>query len=312
MTPAVTVVMPAFDAEPFVGEAVESVLGQTYADWQLVVVDDGSTDRTCEIVRAYDDHRVRLITIEHSGLPAVVRNRGLAASESPFVAFLDADDLWRPHKLERQLALIDSRPEVELVHTGFGMLREGVLEPVASPPAPRAPASQFERLALGNHIANSSVLLRRELLSSHGAFDEDPRLRGTEDYELWLRLSLDAVFGYVDEPLLVYRLRPSGLGQGEQMLLGRFLVMDKMERVYPELMAGLPLAYRRLLGQRRCLLGLDGRGRRELLGVLRRRPTDRFAWKWLAYSFLSAGFLREHGGVRGWAAGSLRRDSGRR
>jgi glycosyltransferase involved in cell wall biosynthesis len=304
--------MPAYNAERFVGEAVESVLGQTYADWQLVVVDDGSTDRTCEILGAYGDRRLRLLTIEHTGLPAVVRNRGLAASESPLVAFLDADDLWRPHKLARQVELIGSRPDIGLVHTGYEPLSEDTLEPVVAPSGPTAAGAQFERLALGNYIANSSVVLRRALLESHGSFDEDPRLRGTEDYELWLRLSTETTFGYIEEPLLVYRRHSSGLGQGEQMLLGRFVAMEKAGRLHPELVARLPLLYRRLLGQRRCLLGLEGRGRRELLEVLRRRPTDLFAWKWLAYSFLPADFLRTYGGVRGWAAGSLRRDAGKR
>lgn len=307
MTPSVTVVMPAYNAAAYVGGAVESVLGQTYADWQLVVVDDGSTDETREIVRSYDEPRLHLMAIEHSGLPAVVRNCGVAESESPFVAFLDADDVWRPHKLSRQLELIASRPEVGLVHTGFEVLSEGVLESFARSSGPAAAASQFERLALGNYIANSSVLLRRELLSRHGSFDEDPRLRGVEDYELWIRLSLDTTFGYVDEPLLIYRRLSSGLGQGEQMMLGRVLVMEKMEHLHPSLVANLPITYWRLLGQRRCLLGLGGRGRRELLRVLRRQPADLFAWKWLVYSTLPTDFLRKHGGLRAWAGAFLHR-----
>jgi len=312
MPHAVTVVMPAYNAEDVVGEAIESVLGQTHTDWQLVVVDDGSTDRTPELVRAYADPRVRLLGIEHSGLPAVARNRGLAASESPFVAFLDADDVWRPEKLARQLALIASRPEVGLVHTGFEVLSGGVLEPAPPPYEGASPAPQFERLALLNFIANSSVLLRRELLERQGSFDEDPRFRGTEDYELWIRLSRDTTFDYVDEPLLVYRRSSSGLGQSEQMELGRVFVMEKMERLYPNLVSHLPVTYWRLVGQRRCLLGFDGRGRRELLRVLRQRPTDGFAWKWLIYSTLPAGFLREHGGLRGWALSALRRRPERR
>jgi glycosyltransferase involved in cell wall biosynthesis len=307
MTPTVTVVMPAYNAEAFIGEAIESVLAQTYADWQLVVVDDGSTDRTSQVFATYDDPRLRLVTIEHSGLPAVARNRGLLTSESPFVAFLDADDLWRPHKLSEQLALLDSQPEVGLVHTDFEQLRDGMLEPFLPPPGLTASGPQFERLAVGNYIANSSVLLRRELLTRYGFFDEDLRLRGTEDFELWMRLSPHTKFAYVDEPLLLYRLHAANLGQGEQMGLGYLTTMEKMERLHPDLVAGLGVPYWRMLGFYRVYFGLKGRGRRELLRVLRRHPRDEFAWRWLVRSFLPADFLRAHGGVRPWAAGHMHR-----
>lgn len=310
MTGTVTVVMPAHDAAPFIGEAIESVLAQTFSDWELIVVDDGSTDGTAEVVSAYDDPRLRLLTIEHTGLPAVARNRGLASSKSPHVAFLDADDLWRPQKLARQLAVVDSRPEVGLVHTNFEQLRDGVLEPIVPPSGLTSSGPQFERLAVGNYIANSSVLLRRDLLARHGPFDEDPCLRGTEDFELWLRLSPHTTFAYVDEPLLVYRLHDSNLGQGKQMGLGYVTVMEKMERLHPDLVAGLGVRYWRMLGYHRCYFGLAGRGRREFLRVLCRDPRDPFARTWLARSFLPAGFVREHGSLRPWLANRLRRSAG--
>jgi glycosyltransferase involved in cell wall biosynthesis len=293
VTPAVTVVMPAYEVAAFIGEAIESVLAQTFTDWQLVVVDDGSSDGTADVVSGYRDPRIRLLRIEHTGLPAVARNRGLAASESPFVAFLDADDLWQPPKLARQLALLESSPDVGLVHTGFEMLRHGALEPYVPPPELAAGGPQFGRLAVGNYVANSSVLLRRELLAEHGLFDEDPRLRGTEDFELWLRLSPHTTFGYLDEPLLVYRLHTANLGQGEQMGLGYVTAMDKMQRLYPDLVAGLGVPYWRLLGYIRCRFGLAGRGRRELMSVVLREPRDRFAWTWLARSFLPADVVHE-------------------
>ena len=293
MSPTVTVVMPAYDAAAFIGEAIESVVAQTFTDWKLIVVDDGSTDATPDVVDACEDPRVRLLAIEHSGLPAVARNRGLASSESTHVAFLDADDLWRPRKLELQLAALDSRHDVGLVHTGFEQLREGALEPVVHLPGLTAGGPQFERLAVGNYIANSSVLLRRDLLTRHGAFDEDPRMRGTEDFELWLRLSPHTTFAYVDEPLLVYRVHPGNLGQGRQMGLGYVTVMEKMEQLYPDRVAGLGVPYWRMLGYHRSYFGLEGRGRRELLRVLRRHPRDRFAWRWLVRSFRPAASVRE-------------------
>ena len=310
MTRAVSVIMPAHDAAAFVGEAIDSVLAQTFSDWELLVVDDGSTDGTAEVVAAYDDPRLRLLAIEHTGLPAVARNRGLAASESRYVAFLDADDLWRPQKLARQVAVADSRPEVGLVHTNFERLRDGVLEPIVPVAGLTESGPQFVRLAVGNYIANSSVLIRRDILTRHGAFDEDPRLRGTEDFELWLRLAPHTTFAYVDEPLLVYRLHTSNLGRGEQMGLGYVTVMEKMEQRHPDLVAGLGPPYWRMLGYHRCYFGLRGRGRRELFRVLLRDPRDPFARTWLARSFLPAGFVRRHGSLRPWFAGLVRRAVG--
>jgi glycosyltransferase involved in cell wall biosynthesis len=306
VTAVVTVVMPAYEAAAFIGEAIQSVLAQTFADWQLVVVDDGSTDQTPEILAACGDRRIRLIQIEHTGLPAVARNEALRRSESPYVAFLDADDVWRPHKLARQLAMFDSQPELGLVHTGFERLSDGALEPVPSPPELTASESLFERLAVQNYVANSSVLLRRELLDRHGLLDEDPQLRGAEDLELWLRLSQHTTFGYVDEPLVVYRLHASNLGQGEQMGLSYVTALDKMERLYPELVAGLGAPYWRTLGYMRCYFGLEGRGRQELVRGLRQHPRDRFAWRWLARSFLPADFVRAHPNLRAWTGSRLR------
>jgi hypothetical protein len=156
------------------------------------------------------------------------------------------------------------------------------------------------------------VLLLRDLLARHGPFDEDARLRGTEDFELWIRLSPHTTFAYVDEALVVHRLHTSNIGQGEQMGLGYVTAMEKMERLHPELVAGLGVAYWRMLGYRRAYFGLKGRGRRELLRVLRRHPRDGFAWRWLVHSFLPADFLRVHGGVRSWIKNRLRRGAYRR
>jgi glycosyltransferase involved in cell wall biosynthesis len=307
VTAAVTVIMPAYNAEAFVGEAIESVLAQTCSDWELVVVDDGSTDETREVATAYDDPRIRTLAIEHSGLPAVARNRGLASSDSRYVALLDADDLWRPRKLEHQLALIEPRSEIGLVHTAFERLTDDALEPFVLPPGLPTSGSEFERLAAGNYIANSSVLLRRALLTRHGFFDEDPRLRGTEDFELWLRLSPHATFARVDEPLLVYRIHAANLGQGEQMGLGYVTAMEKMEQLYPELVAGLDASYWRVRGYHGVRLGLEGRGRRELVQALRRHPLDASTWRLLAHSFLPPGFDQEHRSIRGWIKHRLRR-----
>jgi glycosyltransferase involved in cell wall biosynthesis len=280
---AVQVVMPAYNAAEYIGDAIESVLAQTFTDWELVVVDDGSTDATPEVVSRYADERIRLLRIEHSGLPAA-RNRGLAESRSPFVAFLDADDLWREDKLERQLAVMEAQPDAGLVHTGLETLEGGERRPRPAPPTLFGPEPQFVRLAVENFIAVPSVLLRRTLLDLHGGFDEDPQL--VEDFELWLRLAPHTTFAYIDEPLLVYRLTENSLSKGNHMGLAYVKTMEKMQRLYPDLSAELGTPYLRKLGHVRCFYGLSGRGRREFLAVIRSEPRDGTAWKLLLFSLL--------------------------
>lgn len=304
---AVQVVMPAYNAAEYVGEAIESVLAQTFADWELVVVDDGSTDATPDIVSSYADERIRLLRIEHAGLPAVARNRGLAESRSPFVAFLDADDFWREDKLERQLAVLGNQPAAGLVHTALETLQAGERRPYPPPPSLFGSEPQFVRLAGRNFIIMSSVVIRRALLELHGVFDEDPQV--TEDFELWMRLAPHTTFAYVDEPLLVYRLTKHSRHQGPQVGLGFVKTMEKMQRLYPDLTGQLGTPYLKQLGYFRCFYGLSGRGRREFLAVLRSDPRAGDVRKWLLFSFLPARVARAVGAadLSEWLGGTLRR-----
>src|SRR5438128_10593151 len=111
----VSIVMAARDAERFVGEAIESVGGQTHAEWELIVVDDGSADATAAAAGAFGDPRIRVLRSERIGVLAQVRNRGIDEARGEWIAFLDADDAWEPAKLERQLA---AAGDAGLVHTG--------------------------------------------------------------------------------------------------------------------------------------------------------------------------------------------------
>jgi glycosyltransferase involved in cell wall biosynthesis len=191
--------MPAFDAGDFVGAAVRSVLDQTTDDWELIVADDGSVDDTLTIVSEFQDNRIRVLRGEHSGLPAVARNRALAEARGELIALLDADDVWQPDKLRREIGILTERPDVGVVHTSADWIRRGVVE--RSPPGSRAVSiwPDFQTLLWSNCVLNSSVMLRRELFELYGAFDDDPRLRGTEDYDLWLRLAPHTRFAFLDE-----------------------------------------------------------------------------------------------------------------
>jgi glycosyltransferase involved in cell wall biosynthesis len=288
----VAVVMPAYQAAAFVGEAVRSVIAQTVTDWELVVVDDGSTDGTAEVAdaAATGDERVRVIRAEREGLPAAVRNRAIDLTSAPLVAFLDADDVWYPNKLERQLTAFAARPEVGLVHSAADRIVQGRTLPPAEREFAGLPIGP--RLVQQNFIVTSSVLVRRSLLDEHGAFDADPRMRGTEDYELWLRLLAHSEFASVDEPLLAYRVHAKQLS-AERIRIdtGALVALEKTRGLHP----GLESHFQRSMGILRCVQGLPGRGRRELLAAVRRDPRDRLAWTWLARSMLGPQAVRRIG-----------------
>lgn len=279
--------MPAYEAGAFVATAIRSVLEQTTGDWELIVADDGSTDDTIAIVNEFRDPRIRVLSGDHSGLPAVARNRALAEARGEFITLLDADDLWRPEKLRRQAELMAGRPDTGVVHTAADRIREEVVEP--SPPGSGRVSvwPDFQRLLWNNCIFNSAVMLRRELLDRYGAFDEDPRLRGTEDYELWLRLSPNTQFVFLDEPLLIYRENAAGISRREyEMVIGTLLAQQLNLTRYPNERRRADPNALGMIGALRCVYGLDGRGRPELLTVARRKPWRLRTWKWLALSLV--------------------------
>ena len=269
----VSVVMAGRDAEETIGEAIASVVAQTEPDWELVVVDDGSQDATVEVARRSGDHRVRVVEAGRIGVLAQLRNRGIEETAGEWVAILDADDAWLPTKLERQLA---DAGDAGVVHTDADRLVDGRRTHVR---VERRPGSLSAALVENNFVYSSSVLIRRVVLAEHGAFDPDPALWGSPDYELWLRLARVTDFVYVDEPLVLYRVHPGQMSADvRRMSLGALAALEKapLDREDP--------AYLRRIGILRVLAG-EG-GRRELLRAIRRRPLDRRAWRWLLRSLL--------------------------
>jgi len=210
MSQLVSIIMPAYNAERYVADAIRSVLAQTYKDWELVVVDDGSKDGTGEVVRglAARDARIRYVARENGG-QAAARNTGIRASRGPLVAFLDADDLWVEEKLELQLrALAETGADV-LSSNGFVFEDDDTsveAYELSTVPGRTEGAEMFRLLYAFNRIQIQSVLVRRELLAKVGLFDEDRRYQNCEDYDLWLSLAAaGALFYGMEEQLIKYR-----------------------------------------------------------------------------------------------------------
>jgi glycosyltransferase involved in cell wall biosynthesis len=180
----VAVVIPACNCARYLPRAIDSVLAQTYRDYQIFVIDDGSTDGTDVIVQRYGD-RVTYVQQPHAGV-ATARNRGISLSASPYVAFLDADDAWLPAKLERQLEFLKSQPDVGLVCSDF--LMEGVVyTSQIDHPSLTLSGRYFEYLLYHCFILTSAVVVRRQCLNEVGGFHEP--LKVSEDCNLWLRIA---------------------------------------------------------------------------------------------------------------------------
>lgn len=205
--PHVSVIIPAYNAEAFIGDTVRSALDQTYRDLEVIVVDDGSTDATLQQLDAFGS-RIRVHRQSNGGV-ARARNIGVRLATGPWIAFLDADDLWLPRKIERQLAC----PEVPMSFTdrvNIGSL--GDLPVVQSACTPMRGGDVFVPLLRdGNFITSTSVMIRRELFEQLGGFYTG--LNGTEDWDLWIRVAERHRIGFVDEPLVQYRLHPGGISR---------------------------------------------------------------------------------------------------
>ena len=206
----VSVVIATYNMGHYLPEAVRSVLAQSYLNVNVQIVDDGSTDDTPTIVRQWDDHpRVRMHRQSNAG-QAHAKNQGIALSRGDFIAFLDADDVWLPEKLARQMPLFTRRPEVGVVYSGYERMDgEGRPLPKGSTHMHRGRVSGA--LLIENFVPFPSAVVRRECLERHGAFDET--LGMGIDYDLWLRLSAHCQFDFIAEPTVRYRIWPGQMSK---------------------------------------------------------------------------------------------------
>lgn len=202
--PLVSVIIPNFNYARFLGEAIESVMGQTYTNIEVIVVDDGSSDDSLKVARSFGE-KVRLIEQENSGVSAA-RNRGIGGSTGELVAFLDSDDVWHSKKLEKQVALFQDNEGIGLVHCGYVEIddqdnryneyTDGMAGDVASE------MLKYERpVILGG---GSAAVVRRSVLEDVGGFD--PLVTPAEDWEFYFRCASVSKVGFIPEVLLSYRV----------------------------------------------------------------------------------------------------------
>jgi GT2 family glycosyltransferase len=196
----VSVIIPTYNRAAFLAEAIDSVLSQTYTHLELIVVDDGSTDATVELLRQYDG-KIAVLHTAHGG-PSAARNAGIAASRGRYLAFLDSDDVWLPGKLASQMLFFQENPAARICQTEEIWIRNGVR--VNSMKKHKKYSGWIFRECLPLCIVSpSSVMIERSVLDEVGLFDE--AFPACEDYDLWLRIAAHNPVYLIDTPLIIKR-----------------------------------------------------------------------------------------------------------
>lgn len=202
-TPIVSVVMPVYNAAEYLGEAVDSILGQTFGDFEFIIINDGSTDGSGEILDRYQqsDDRVRVIHQENSGVAATLK-RGLESARGKYVARMDSDDISLPNRLEKQVAFMESHPEVGVCGTACRLFGDS-----SGVTMPKTESEEIKSwLLFGPCMAHPTVIMRRDLIVKHNLY-YNMEFKQAEDYELWIRFSQYCEMANIPEPLLLYRVR---------------------------------------------------------------------------------------------------------
>jgi len=235
--PYVSVVVTTYNRAALLKETVSSILSQTFTDFELIIVDNMSTDGTDAYVDSIGDGRVRYFKNQNNGIIAVNRNYGIGKASGRYVAFCDDDDLWMPDKLKAQTVFMDANPDVALT---FGYARDFYCHTPGDAPQDGAlrfakdacdATDSFERLLFGNNVATVTAMVRKSCLDEAGLFDEDPAFRTVEDYELWLRLARKGAIACIPQTLGRYRLHSQSVSGNEVGQKKRLLnILEKFKR----------------------------------------------------------------------------------
>jgi glycosyltransferase involved in cell wall biosynthesis len=201
--PLISVILPVYNGEKTIRSTIESVLPQSFADFELIVINDGSQDKTLEIISAFDDPRIQVFSYPNAGVSAS-RNRGIAHAKGEYIALIDADDLWTPDKLEAQLNALKEHSHAAVAYSLTNYIDESG-KILASGSNISVSGDVYGNLLLANFVENgSNVLIRAQALREVGGFNES--LQYAEDWDLWLRLAARYHFVAVPSPQILYRI----------------------------------------------------------------------------------------------------------
>lgn len=225
--PKVSVIVTTYNRAHLVRETIDSILGQTFKDFELIIVDNYSADNTDEVIKSYKDERIRYFKNQNNGIIAINRNYGIGKAQGEYIAFCDDDDLWFPEKLDKQAQEMGGDSQLGLVcnnEIGFDsrgdhglMIKTKIRESDLT----------FEALVYKSFISSSTAMVRKSILDDVGILDESPEIITAEDYELWLRIAKKYRVKYLDLPLGKYRTHPGAYRKGPVAGLERNMLVYK-------------------------------------------------------------------------------------
>jgi len=282
----VSVVIASYNMAKYLSLALRSVLDQTRMPDEIHVVDDGSTDDTAGVMASFAGHDRVVYHRQENGGQARAKNRGIRASSGDYVAFLDADDLWMPRKLELQLPAFDGHPEVGVVYTNFARIdAEGSM--LGSPEGRFYSGRISGRLLIENFVTGMASIVRRECFERVGLFDET--LAMGIDYDLWLRISPHYDFKFLDEVTYSYRQWPGQMSHNyRKRMQCAIFIMERFLKEHPGLVEARTVREawaHTFVSRGACAVSFDRDRRgalRDYLRALRFRPSYIPAWKAIA------------------------------
>jgi glycosyltransferase involved in cell wall biosynthesis len=247
----VSIIVPTYNRAHLVIETINSILAQTFKDFELIVIDNESSDNTEEVIKSYSDGRIRYFRNQNNGLVAVNRNYGINKANGEYIAFCDDDDLWMPEKLERQVKLLDLNKELGLVYSDSYIMNEnGNLERYTLLSSSKLfRGNVFDKLFQMNFIPMLTVMIRREVLSKVGGFD--PKYIIAQDHDLWLRIAEHYPIDFTEEPLAKYRIHGGSVSRNWELAANEGF---RLIEYWLEKKANLERGFRGRVKQRRAIL----------------------------------------------------------
>jgi len=270
--PLVSIIIPSYNGEKFIAKAIKSVLLQTYKNWELIIIIDGSNDGSEKIISNFKDKRIKYFKIEHSG-SSKTRNTGINKSKGNYIAFLDQDDVWLPEKLSIQMEYIDRfGSDIGLIYCSNYKLEDGRIIIGKR----KSIKEEYIIRDYNYHgvILPSSALLRRETFNDAGLFDEKLELR--VDHDLWIRISRRYKFLYLRKPLFIYVMHPEQIHRNKKLAIkSREIILNKYRNSLEEMRGNYNNWYFKN-GHELCELGEIKQGRDYLKKAIK---TTRFPIK---------------------------------
>lgn len=294
----VSVIIPTYNRAASITQAVSSVLAQRYANLEVIVVDDGSTDQTKEVVSALADPRVRYIAHERNRGAAAARNTGLKQALGRYIAFQDSDDEWLPEKLDRQVEVLEHGDhQVGMVHTGFSRVRGREDRPTDWLPKNLRSGDIACQILLGNFIGTPTAVAKRECFEKAGLFDA--HLAQLEDWEMWIRIAQFYRVAYIDRTLVVTHALSDSLSADLDTLISAHEYIIGKHRGLFEADRKTLAAERYWIGNLLCRAGKMQRGRKSFFRGLKKDPLNMKCIAGILFSLLGQGVFTRAVGLRG-------------